>query len=217
MGGAGWRGWRGLGLVANVDDSSSGSLLCEVAFDCELVTCSCYLLLLSGLPRTPPPPQKGKGWMGGGEPIIGQAALIVWLNSWLTEWEMGGVVVWVVCVDMREREMVKKCKALAICHPCGHLSSPHSLSLMSSMHLFSRIMHFLYRGSDKGMQLITASTPSCCCKYSRIDGEPSEMFIDRVKAANLLQFALEKDVHLLLPTTEACKRLHAKHNYAKLV
>lgn len=60
-----------------------------MAFDCELVTWSCYLLLLSGLTRSPPSPtQKGKG-LDGGEPIIGQAALIVWLNSWLIEWELG--------------------------------------------------------------------------------------------------------------------------------
>ncbi len=81
-------GRRG-GRVANVDDSSSSSLLCEVAFDCELVTCSCYLLLLSGLTQSPLPRTKGER-VDGGEPIIGQAALIVWLNSWLIEWEMGG-------------------------------------------------------------------------------------------------------------------------------
>lgn len=59
--------WAG-GEAANVDDSSSSSLLCEVAFDCELVTCSCYLLLLYGLTQSPPSPaQKGKGWMEGSQ------------------------------------------------------------------------------------------------------------------------------------------------------
>ena len=59
------RGWGG--EVANVDDSSSGCLLCEVAFDCELVTCSCYLLLLSSLTQSPPPPHKRcEGGRGGG-------------------------------------------------------------------------------------------------------------------------------------------------------
>lgn len=42
--------------VANVDDLSSSSLLCEVAFDCELVTRSCYLLLLAGLAQSSPAP-----------------------------------------------------------------------------------------------------------------------------------------------------------------
>lgn len=80
----------GVGVrVANVDDASSSSLLCEVAFDCGLVTCSCYLPLLRGLTQSPLPRTKGER-VDGGEPIIGQAALIVWLNSWLTEWEMGG-------------------------------------------------------------------------------------------------------------------------------
>lgn len=65
-------------------------LLCEVAFDCELVTCSRYLLLLGGLTQSLPPLHhtKGTGGLDGGEPITGQAALIVWLNSWLIEWEM---------------------------------------------------------------------------------------------------------------------------------
>lgn len=64
-------------------------LLCEVAFDCELVTRSRYLLLLGGLTQSPPPPHKrGGGGVDGGVPITGQAALIVWLNSWLIEWEM---------------------------------------------------------------------------------------------------------------------------------
>lgn len=60
-----------------------------MAFDCELVTCSCYLPLLCGLTQSPLPHTKGER-VDGGEPIIGQAALIVWLNSWLIEWEMGG-------------------------------------------------------------------------------------------------------------------------------
>lgn len=37
--------------------------------------------------KPPSPTQKGRGG-DGGEPITGQAALIVWLNSWLIEWEM---------------------------------------------------------------------------------------------------------------------------------
>lgn len=43
--------------------------LCTVAFDCELVTCSCYLLLLCGLTPSPLPRTKA----GQEEPIIGQA------------------------------------------------------------------------------------------------------------------------------------------------
>lgn len=89
--GGGVCGFGGGGLaVANVDDLSSSSLLCEVAFDCELVTRSCYLLLLAGLaqslpppptpthPKTPPPPSlpppthikknnEGKGWTEGSQ------------------------------------------------------------------------------------------------------------------------------------------------------
>lgn len=75
-----------------------------MAFDCELVTCSCYLLLLSGLTKSPLPHTKGER-VDGGEPIIGQAALIVWLNSWLIEWEMGGgcCVCMRVCVSEEKR------------------------------------------------------------------------------------------------------------------
>ena len=48
--------------VANGDESSSSWLLYEVAFDCELVTCSCYLLLLCGLMPSPLPHTKaGRG------------------------------------------------------------------------------------------------------------------------------------------------------------
>lgn len=87
-------GTRGGGKVANVDDLSSGPLLCAVAFDCELVTWSCYLqcaLAHRELRPLVPAPQKGKGGgiyltaglLNGRQGSVGEGLKQVkpWLNS----------------------------------------------------------------------------------------------------------------------------------------
>lgn len=110
--------------------------------------------------------------MDGGEPITGQAALIVWLNSWLIEWEMElgvGAVPW-----GRARASAGE-EALSL----GRVPSRRALPapsprLVPGAHSFS-----------EGGQLITVSTSLWGSKYSRINTESSETSVYSIAAAEI--------------------------------
>lgn len=168
-------GCRGAG-AARVDDSSSSCLLCEVAFDCELVTCSCYLLLLFGLTQSPSPPHKR--WKGGrrGEPIIGQPALIVWFNSWLIELDMCACV----CVCVCDRQGKKTWQGGIKPWPCATLVEGS----------LCRIRPFSAQRGERaavlrGTQLITVSTSLWGSKYTGINTTSSETFIYCITATEI--------------------------------
>lgn len=113
--------------------------------------------------------------MDGGEPITGQAALIVWLNSWLIEWEMelgvgwrGGGSAAGVCACVGE-------EALSL----GRVPSRRALPapsprLVPGAHSFS-----------EGSQLITVSTSLWGSKYSRINTESSETSVYSIAATEI--------------------------------
>lgn len=159
-----------------VDDASSSSLLCEVAFDCGLVTCSCYLPLLRGLTQSPLPRTKGER-VDGGEPIIGQAALIVWLNSWLTEWEMGGRSrAWArerVLVEKRWRGGIKPWLCAIPASACGVLARS------------GRRRTLILRGT----QLITVSTSLWGSKYTGINTKSSETSVYCITATKVFMWS----------------------------
>lgn len=141
-----------------------------MAFDCELVTCSCYLLLLCGLTQSPLPHTKGER-VDGGEPIIGQAALIVWLNSWLIEWEMGGRCCVGVCVleEKRRRGGIK----------------PWLCAIPVSARGFLTLSGTQRALILQGTQLITVSTSLWGSKYTRINTKSSETSIYCITATKI--------------------------------
>lgn len=169
-----------------------------MAFDCELVTCSCYLLLLFGLTQSPSPPYKEErvgGGGGGGELIIGQAALIVWLNSWLIEWEMGGRC----CVSVWVRE---KARWRGGIKPWPHAILVSARGILTQSGLQRALIL-------QGSQLITVSTSLWGSKYTGINTKSSETFVYCIAATEIFIWS-----GLSLATWIPYNRLHMLHQYA---